>query len=122
MTSTGSDRTSVVLEEAADTLDQAASDARTEAGRLRHLRRQRARGRPWREVLGGGVARGLLEELALTAGQISGVGGRLRRAIVQALLGEGQRVKQIAESLGVSHQRVSRVLRQNAGEDKAAHG
>jgi hypothetical protein len=118
---TGHDPTSAVFDQAADTLDQAAADARTEAGRIRHLRRQRARGRAWRDVLGAGVARSLLEELAMTGGQMTSVGGRLRRAIVAALLGEGQRVKQIADSLGVSHQRVSRVLGQSAEDDAAAH-
>lgn len=111
------DQTSAVFDEAADTLDQAAAGARGEARRIRGLRRERAKARTWREVLGAGVGRNLLEDLALTAGQMSSVAGQLRRAIVHALLAEGQRVKQIAESLGVSHQRISHVLSRNAEDE-----
>ena len=116
MTPVAQDQTSAVLDEAADTLDQAATGARGEARRIRRLRRERAKAGTWREVLDAGVARNLLEDLAVTAGQMSSMAGQVRRAIVHALLAEGQRVKQIAESLGVSHQRISRVHQNDEDE------
>jgi hypothetical protein len=110
MPSPADDPASATFDEAADALDRAAADTATAARQVRHLRGERMRGRAWREVLGRRATRNLLELLSAATTQLSAATGRLRRAIVHALLADGLRVRQIAEVLGVSHQRVSRVL------------
>jgi hypothetical protein len=107
------------FEEVADTLDQAAGDSTTAARQVRRLRAERIRGRPWREVLSRPAARSLLELVGAAAGELSRTTGRLRRAIVHALLDDGLRVKQIADILGVSHQRISSVI--NHGNRRRSH-
>jgi hypothetical protein len=107
------DQPLVVLEEVADDLDQTAAENKTAARRLRRLGAQRRNGRPWREVLGGKATRDLLTLVTGLASRLSSATGRLRRGVAQALLSEGLRVRQIADLLGVSHQRVSRVLKEN---------
>lgn len=122
MTSPAPDPASAAFEEAADTLDRASVETGAAAGRVRRLRRQRASGSPWREVLGQGVARNLLEEIGGAAARVASAAGQLRRAIVHALLGDGLRVKQIADTLGVSHQRISRVLTHNSEDHPSDPG
>jgi hypothetical protein len=114
MTAPAHDPVSAAFEDAADALDQAPVEASAAARRVRRLRGARASGRRWGDILGRGVARNLLEEIGGLARRMSSAAGRLRRAIVDALLGDGLRVTQIAETLGVSHQRISRVLAHNA--------
>jgi hypothetical protein len=104
------------FEEAADSLDRAASDTAEAARHVRRLRSERLKGRPWREVLGRKAARNLLDLLASATSQSSSTVGRLRRAIVDALRGDGLRVGEIADALGVSHQRISRIR----GNDRAS--
>jgi hypothetical protein len=110
MTSPGDDPTVATFEEAANTLEEAAAQTTTAARHVRGLGRERMRGRSWREVLSRRAARNVLEPVAAATTQLSAAAGRLRRAIVNALLADGLRVKQIADVLGVSHQRISRIL------------
>jgi ribosomal protein S11 len=110
VTSPADDAALATFEEAADTLDRAAADTTTAARGLRRLRGERMKGRPWREVLGRRAARNVLDLLTAAATQLSAATGRLRRAIARALFADGLRVKQIAEVLDVSHQRVTRIL------------
>jgi AraC-like DNA-binding protein len=112
MTMPADDPTVATFEETADTLDRAAANTAIAARRVRHLRGERMRGRPWREVLGRREGRSLLELVGAAASQLSSTAGRLRRAIAHALLADGLRVNQIADVLGVSHQRISRLLNQ----------
>lgn len=98
------------LDEVADSLDAAAVDQRRASRRLRRLGQERRRGRPWREVLGGGVARELLGGLTALATGLTVGGARLRRVIARTLRSDGLRVGEIAALLGVSHQRASGIV------------
>lgn len=110
MTSPADDSALATFEDAADTLDRAAADTTTAAHSVRRLRGERMSGQPWRDVLGEQAARNVLGLLAAAASQLNTATGHLRGAIAYALRSDGLRVKQIAEVLGVSHQRISRVL------------
>jgi hypothetical protein len=95
MTSPAQDPASAAFEETADTLDQAAVEARTAARRVRRLRRERTQGGRWRDVLGGGVAQDLLAEIGGAVGRQSSAAGRLRR--VQEAAGSSSPADEISK-------------------------
>jgi Homeodomain-like domain-containing protein len=104
------DQTLTVLDEVADDLDGAAADNRAAARQLRRLSARRRQGHPWRDVLVTSSTRNLLGHVADVASRLATGTGRLRRAVIHALRADGARVGEIAEHLGVSHQRVSRLI------------
>src|SRR5438552_14557045 len=99
----------VTFEEVADELDAAAVENRRAARRLRRLGTRRRTGHSWRDVLTDGGGRDVLSLVAALSRRLAEVAGRLRRGVVKALLAEGVRVRDVADLLGVSHQRVSRI-------------
>jgi transcriptional regulator with XRE-family HTH domain len=98
------------VEHVADTLDAAANDTRAAARRLRRVRTARRNGRRWRDILGDSTARELLDLLGSTSRRLTEATTGVRRAMARALLADGLRVRQIAELIGVSHQRISQVI------------
>jgi len=105
-----SDHTLTVLDEVADDLEEAAADNRTAARQLRRLGARRRQGHAWRDVLVSTTTREILGHVADVASRVATATGRLRRAVIHSLRAEGARVGEIAEHLGVSHQRVSRLI------------
>ena len=104
------DATVHTFEEAAEKLDEAAAETTAAAEGARQLRLQRLRGLSWREVFDSPESKQLLSSLGNASRSLLSAAGRLRRAVATALFTEGVRVGKIAEVLGVSHQRVSRLL------------
>jgi hypothetical protein len=116
-----------VLVEALDDLsvviDEVTDDARELGREVRRVRTRRARGASAREALSGTRRASAREALSGTRGprlvrvfdnmvsRLTAASGSLRRAVVGAMLGEGERVTAIARLLGVSHQRISSVRR-----------
>jgi hypothetical protein len=79
--------------------------------RLDRLRAGRAEGRSWRELLGGERRPGTLDLSVGILRRITEASGTLRRSLVQGLRAEGATIPAIAAAFGVSHQRVSALLR-----------
>ncbi len=104
------DRALGAVERAADTLDAAAADTRAAARRLRTVRTARRRGRRWGEILANGTARELLGLLGSATRRLTDASASARRALSQALVADGLRIGEVAELIGVSHQRISQVL------------
>jgi hypothetical protein len=100
------------LNEVADVADDTAREQHAVAVASRRLSRERAQGASWREIADGGRPRTLLGLIGASARRLSVVGNGLRRALVVAMAGEGLTTRQIGERFGVSHQRVSSLLRQ----------
>ena len=80
------------------------------------LRRQRAEGRSWAEIVQSGERPLVVELLSDSLQALTDAGARFRRAQARALYRDGVTMEQIAELFGVSRQRVSHLLRAE-GED-----
>ena len=100
-----------LFEGVASDLESAADETRKAAGGVRRAVANRGHGQTWQEVVGGASGRDLLGRVAGIAGRLSAATVRLRQGIVRGLRSEGVGVRRIAEFLGVSHQRISRVLK-----------
>lgn len=103
------------LDELAHRFDDGARDIRLLARRVRRLREGRAGGRSWHSLAGGALP-GVLHLVDRVVRRISGDGGSLRRVLVGGLRREGATVPGIARLLGVSHQRISVLLRPGRGD------
>jgi hypothetical protein len=106
-----------IFEGVASDLEIAADETRKAARGVRQAVAKRGRGEPWQEVVGGSSGRDLLGRVAGVASRLSGATVRLRQGIVKGLLSEGVAVRRVAEFLGVSHQRISRVLKDAARQE-----
>jgi hypothetical protein len=104
---------SAVLEGVATAADDVADDQRRVARRARAMQRQRDRGWSWARVLDREAEPGLLELLRGSARRLAESAGHLAQALARGLAGEGQSRRQIARRLGVTHQRITAMLRQD---------
>lgn len=100
-----------LFEGVASDLESAADETRKAARGVQQVVEKRESGQTWQEVVGGTSGRDLLGRVAGVASRLSAATVRLRQGIVRGLLSEGVGVRRIAEFLGVSHQRISRVLK-----------
>lgn len=110
---------SSTLEDVAAAADQVADDQRQVAQRARAMQRQRDRGRSWLQILDGETGPGLLELLRSSLRRLADATGQLARTLADGLVSEGVSRRQIARRLGVSHQRVTAILR-HRGDPAAA--
>jgi hypothetical protein len=99
------------LEELAVSADEVADDQRRVARRARAMNRQRERGRSWAEILDGESEPRLLGLLRGNTRRLAEATGRLAHTLAQGLVREGESRRQIARRLGVTHQRISAMLR-----------
>jgi len=82
--------------------------------RIAHIVKARAEGRTYREIVGT-EERPLIVELATgNLASLMDAGSRLRKAEARALYEEGLTMAAIAELFGVTRQRISELLRQEA--------
>jgi hypothetical protein len=101
--------------EALTVLDEALADNQQRAKlikrRIAELRRLRANGTSYAEIVSSRNGPLLVQLLTESSTALDTSGANVRRAEAQALYAEGLTMEQIAEHFGVSRQRVSALLR-----------
>ena len=105
------DDVSPALDAVMAALEANRDDERLLVRRVRDLREARATGLPWRDVLARERHPGVFELVGRIQTRFTTGTGALRRALARELRAEGAPITAIAERFGVSHQRVSRLLK-----------
>ncbi|HLG67588.1 MAG TPA: hypothetical protein VKV36_06945 [Acidimicrobiales bacterium] len=103
----------VALRELAAAIEENARDEQLLARRIEELQAARARGSSWLEVLRAEPEPGTLQLVSRVHGRISERSGVLRRTVVAVLREEGASIPSIAQLFGVTHQRVSNLIRRS---------
>lgn len=106
-----SDSTLSALDALASALSEMSKDQQLLEGRLRELRRQRSEGRLWREILSEEDPPGTMQVVSRMLACLAKASGTLRKELVDNLRKEGVSIPAIARLFGVTHQRVSNLLR-----------
>ncbi len=117
---TGSDEVLNALDELEVVLRENAESERLLAQRIAEVRLARQNGREWKAILGDEDEPGTVQLVSTILRRQSEASGYLRRELVVALRGEGQSIPSIAHLFGVTHQRVSNLLRRVAQGNAAA--
>jgi hypothetical protein len=102
------------LDELESMLRENAESERLLTKRVAELRRARESGREWKAILGAEAEPGTVQLVSTILRRQSEASGYLRRSLVVALRAEGQSIPSIAHLFGVTHQRVSNLLRRVA--------
>lgn len=118
----GDDPVVQAIDRLTDVIEENARDERVLARRLRRLRDGRVAGRPWRRLLDSEPDPGALMVVGRMLARMSGASGGLRRSLARAVRSEGETVSEIARRFGVTHQRVSTILRSSPGDGAASDG
>lgn len=107
----GPDSTLRALDALADALSVIGDDRQLLEKRLRDLHRQRSEGREWKEILSEEEAPGTMQLVSHMLACLAKASGTLRKELVDNLRREGVSIPAIAKLFGVTHQRVSNLLR-----------
>jgi hypothetical protein len=110
----GSDEVLVALGELESVLRENAESERLLFQRIAEVRLARQSGKEWKSILAGEDEPGTVQLVSTVLRRQSEASGYLRRSLVVALRGEGQSIPSIAGLFGVTHQRVSNLLRRVA--------
>lgn len=86
--------------------------------RIAQLRRLRARGVPYTELVAPQDGPLIVHLLTESSTALDSCGANVRRAEAKALYAEGQTMEQIAKSFGVTRQRVSALLRKGSKDPR----
>jgi hypothetical protein len=116
----GSDEVLKALDELESALRENAESERLLAQRIAEVRLARQNGREWKGILGDEDDPGTVQLVSTILRRQSEASGYLRRELVVALRAEGQSIPSIAHLFGVTHQRVSNLLRRVAQGNAAA--
>ncbi len=108
------DPTLRALEALTSALAEMSKDERLLEERLEHLHRQRVQGRSWHEILGEEDDPGTMQLVSRVLACLAKASGTLRKELVDSLRKEGVSIPAIARLFGVTHQRVSNLLRRPA--------
>jgi hypothetical protein len=120
---TGSDDVLNALDELEAVLRENAESERLLSKRIAEVRLARQNGREWKAILGDEDEPGTVQLVSTILRRQSEASGYLRRSLVVALRAEGQSIPSIAHLFGVTHQRVSNLLRRVAqGNAASGHG
>lgn len=101
----------LALDGLAATIEDNVRDERLLARRIRQLRAGRTTGRSWHDLLGQKAHPAVLELSTRVLGRATAISAALRRTLARGLRAEGATIPAIGEIFGVSHQRVSTLLR-----------
>ena len=82
--------------------------------RLHDLHRQRSEGRAWRDILADEEPPGTMQLVSRMLACLAKASGTLRKELVDTLRREGVSIPAIARLFGVTHQRVSNLLRRSS--------
>ena len=118
----GSDDVLNALDELELVLRENAESERLLSKRIAEVRLARQNGREWKAILGDEDDPGTVQLVSTILRRQSEASGYLRRSLVVALRAEGQSIPSIAHLFGVTHQRVSNLLRRVAQGHGAAGG
>ena len=119
---TGPDDVLLALDELESVLRENAESERLLAKRIAEVRLARQNGREWKAILGDEDDPGTVQLVSTILRRQSEASGYLRRSLVVALRAEGQSIPSIAHLFGVTHQRVSNLLRRVAQGHVAGGG
>lgn len=119
---TGSDEVLKALDELESVLRENAESERLLAQRIAEVRLARQNGREWKGILGDEDDPGTVQLVSTILRRQSEASGYLRRELVVALRAEGQSIPSIAHLFGVTHQRVSNLLRRVAQGNATGNG
>lgn len=111
---TTQDATLSALDALSHALTEMSSDQRLLERRLRDLHRQRSEGRAWRDILADEEPPGTMQVVSRMLACLAKASGTLRKELVDTLRREGVSIPAIAKLFGVTHQRVSNLLRRPA--------
>ncbi len=99
------------LDELSHALSELTDDLQLLERRLLDLHRQRSEGRAWREILAEEDVPGTMQLVSRMLACLAKASGSLRKELVDTLRREGASIPAIAKLFGVTHQRVSNLLR-----------
>ena len=120
------DETSDDFLEALSALEEVLADNGRRAGlikkRIAQLRRLRARDVPYAELVIDQDGPLIVHLLTESSSALDSCGANVRRAEAKALYAEGMTMEQIAQSFGVTRQRVSALLRKGSNEPRPGAG
>ncbi len=119
---TESDDVLHALDELESVLRENAESERLLSKRIAEVRLARQNGREWKAILGDEDEPGTVQLVSTILRRQSEASGYLRRSLVVALRAEGQSIPSIAHLFGVTHQRVSNLLRRVAQGNATADG
>ncbi len=105
------DATLSALDALSHALGEMSHDRELLEKRLRELHRQRSEGRPWRDILAEEEPPGTMQVVSRMLACLAKASGTLRKELVDTLRTEGVSIPSIAKLFGVTHQRVSNLLR-----------
>ncbi|HMD45719.1 MAG TPA: hypothetical protein VKG43_06145 [Acidimicrobiales bacterium] len=97
-----------------DSVEAASRDGRLLSQRVRRLRAAREHGRSWGDILNAEPDPGALQLVTRMLARLSSASGSLRTALARALRSEAEAIPGIAARFGVSHQRISAILRRSS--------
>lgn len=105
------DQVMVALDALLEVLDENIELAKRCRRRARHLRKERRQGRAYRDIVPAGgeplIVRMIRENLA----RLGAAASQLQHAEAEALYAEGMTMEEIGQLFGVTHQRVSAMLK-----------
>jgi len=99
------------LDRLAEALEENSRDQELMLRRVQQLRQARTSGMPWENILSKEEGMGTMQLMSRMLGRLSTASGTLRKEMVYGLRDEGVSVPTIARLFGVTHQRVSNLLR-----------
>ena len=97
-----------------ETLEDIGQEHRLLIERLTRLREAQGNGNSWHEILSEEEAPGSMQAVSQMLGNLSRASGKLRKELVEELRREGVSIPAIARMFGVTHQRVSNLLRRSS--------
>lgn len=111
--SEGGEGVLAALDQLAEALEENARDQEILLERIGELHRARASGMSWEDILSKEEKLGTMQLLSRMLARLSAASGTLRKEMVDGLRDEGVSVPTIARLFGVTHQRVSNLLRRS---------
>jgi hypothetical protein len=117
----GSDEVLRALGELDAVLKENAERERVLFQRIAEVRLARESGQEWKSILAGEDEPSTVQLVSTILRRQSEASGYLRRSLVVALRAEGQSIPSIAHLFGVTHQRVSNLLRRVAQGDASSN-